>query len=96
MHEAKTQLSKLIERALAGEEVVIARHGEPAVRLTPVASVSGKSRRDIIGFLAGEVRWPPSAEEREMDRRIAAEMLSTDKFDVELTDSLELIPGQPR
>lgn len=34
--EAKTQLSKLIERAENGEEVVIARAGRPAVRLVPV------------------------------------------------------------
>ncbi|SEB48535.1 prevent-host-death family protein [Paramicrobacterium humi] len=33
VYEAKTQLSKLIERALAGEDVVIARAGKPAVRL---------------------------------------------------------------
>jgi prevent-host-death family protein len=38
MHEAKTQLSKLVERAEAGEEIVIARNGKPVVRLTPVAS----------------------------------------------------------
>ena len=37
VHEAKTQLSKLIEAALAGEEVVIARNGVPAVKLVPVA-----------------------------------------------------------
>ncbi len=36
MLEAKTQLSKLVERALNGEEIVIARDGEPAVRLVPV------------------------------------------------------------
>ncbi len=36
MLEAKTQLSKLVERALQGEEIVIARDGEPAVRLVPV------------------------------------------------------------
>ncbi len=36
IHNAKTNLSKLIERAEAGEEVVIARNGKPAVRLTPV------------------------------------------------------------
>jgi prevent-host-death family protein len=34
--EAKTQLSKLIERALQGEDVVVARNGVPAVRLVPV------------------------------------------------------------
>ena len=37
IHKAKTTLSKLIEQAEAGEEVVIARNGKPAVRLTPVA-----------------------------------------------------------
>ncbi len=36
MLEAKTQLSKLVERALNGEEVVIARDGQPQVRLVPV------------------------------------------------------------
>jgi prevent-host-death family protein len=35
MHEAKTQLSKLVERVEAGEEVVITRRGEPAARLVP-------------------------------------------------------------
>lgn len=36
IHEAKSQLSKLVERALAGEEVVIAKAGKPMVRLVPV------------------------------------------------------------
>lgn len=36
IHEAKTQLSRLIQRALAGEEVVIARDGKPVVKLTPL------------------------------------------------------------
>lgn len=35
IHEAKSQLSKLIESALAGEEIVIARSGKPLVRLIP-------------------------------------------------------------
>jgi prevent-host-death family protein len=34
--EAKAKLSELLDRALAGEEIVIARAGEPLVRLTPV------------------------------------------------------------
>jgi prevent-host-death family protein len=37
IHQAKTNLSKLIERAEAGEDVVIARNGKPVVRLTAVA-----------------------------------------------------------
>lgn len=36
IHHAKSQLSQLINRALAGEEVIIARAGEPLVRLVPV------------------------------------------------------------
>jgi prevent-host-death family protein len=42
MHEAKTQLSKLVAAALAGEEVVIARGTEPVVKLIPIAQVTGK------------------------------------------------------
>lgn len=36
IHEAKTQLSRLIARACDGEEIVIARRNEPVVRLVPV------------------------------------------------------------
>jgi prevent-host-death family protein len=36
MHEAKTKLSQLVERAERGEEIVITRNGTPAVRLIPV------------------------------------------------------------
>lgn len=36
IHEAKTQLSKLIQKALGGEEVVIAKDGKPVVKLMPL------------------------------------------------------------
>ncbi len=36
IHEAKSQLSKLVEKALQGEEVVIAKAGMPVVRLVPI------------------------------------------------------------
>jgi prevent-host-death family protein len=36
VHEAKTQLSRLLDLVLDGEEVVIHRHGKPIARLTPV------------------------------------------------------------
>lgn len=39
MHDAKTHLSSLIEKAVNGEEVVIARAGKPMVRLVPVDQV---------------------------------------------------------
>ena len=38
MHEAKTHLSRLVERALAGEDVVIASNGRGLVRLIPLVS----------------------------------------------------------
>lgn len=51
VHDAKTNLSKLIERAEAGEEVIIARRDTPAVRLVPVAAKK-KDRR--FGAYAGQ------------------------------------------
>lgn len=36
MHEAKTNLSKLVEQALKGEDVILAKNGEALVRLVPV------------------------------------------------------------
>ena len=36
VHEAKTQLSRLLERAHAGEEIIIAKSGEPYARLVPL------------------------------------------------------------
>lgn len=56
IHEAKTQLSKLIARAEAGEEIVIARGKEPVVRLTPLA----KRRNRVPGRLKGQVELPDS------------------------------------
>lgn len=51
IHKAKTHLSKLIERACEGEEVIIARGKEPVVRLVPITRRSGRS----FGALRGRV-----------------------------------------
>ena len=51
VHEAKTHLSRLLERVTAGDEVVIAKAGKPVARLVPVA-VPGKRS---IGIDAGRV-----------------------------------------
>jgi prevent-host-death family protein len=40
MREAKTKLSQLVERAEAGEEIVIARNGKPVARLLPVTATA--------------------------------------------------------
>ena len=42
VHEAKTQLSRLLARAGAGEEVIIARRGEPVARLVPCKPKGGR------------------------------------------------------
>lgn len=48
MHEAKTTLSRLVQRAEAGEDIVIARNGKPVARLIPVAkTVSLRSVRGL-------------------------------------------------
>jgi prevent-host-death family protein len=44
MHQAKSSLSRLVEKALAGEDVVIARNGEPLVKLVPVQKEERKPR----------------------------------------------------
>lgn len=54
MHEAKTHLSQLVERALAGEEIVLTRRGEPAVRLVPARGSGGF--RSLAGVWQGRVR----------------------------------------
>lgn len=50
MHDAKTQLSDLVARAEAGEDIVIARRNKPAVRLVPVGAAGGDSRSEPGGF----------------------------------------------
>lgn len=55
IHEAKTQLSRLVDRAAKGEPFVIAKAGKPLVRVTPVEAPA-KVRR--LGFLAGEIEVP--------------------------------------
>lgn len=52
IHEAKTHLSRLLERALAGEEIVVAKAGRPLVRLAPVAEPLPERRP---GRLAGQL-----------------------------------------
>ena len=53
MHEAKTHLSRLVEQALHGDEVVITRRGKPAVRLEPVEPTKGALA--LMGAWKGQV-----------------------------------------
>ena len=55
IHEAKTQLSRLIELTQSGQEFIIAKAGKPVARLTPIDR--GKPPRRL-GLLDGQIRIP--------------------------------------
>ena len=55
IHEAKTHLSKLIEKASKGESFIIAKSGRPVVK---VSAVGAPARAKRLGFLAGEIAVP--------------------------------------
>jgi len=50
--EARNRLSELIDRALAGEDVTITRHGHPVVELRPVAAPPGPVTASDLDWLA--------------------------------------------
>jgi len=54
-HEAKTQLSRLLRRVAAGEEITIANRGVPVARLVPVPP--GKTKR-VLGIFRGQFSVP--------------------------------------
>ena len=76
LHEAKTQLSRLVDAAADGEPFIIARDGKPVVKVMAVDTpVAGTSRR--LGFLSGEVSVP-----EDFDRMGSAEIETLFKADV--------------
>ena len=70
IHEAKSTLSKLIERARSGDEVIIAKAGTPMVRLVPV----DRPAKRIFGSAKGQIKfkkgWDAPMTERELDEFI--------------------------
>jgi len=66
IHQAKTQLSKLVERAAKGETFIIAKAGKPLVK---VAAIDAPRAPRRLGFLAGEIEVP-----KDFDRMGAAEI----------------------
>lgn len=67
IHEAKTQLSKLVDRAAKGESFIIAKAGRPLVKVIPIAPVV--KRR--LGFMKGRITVPD-----DFNRMGEAEILS--------------------
>jgi prevent-host-death family protein len=66
IHEAKTQLSRLVDRAAKGEPFVIAKAGKPLVKVLALDAPSTPQR---LGFLAGEISVPD-----DFDRMAEAEI----------------------
>lgn len=56
IHEAKTNLSKLLARVSAGEEVIIARAGKPIARLVPITE---RPQKRVPGSAKGKVFISP-------------------------------------
>ena len=67
VHEAKTHLSRLLEQAMAGEEVIIMRSGRPLVRLAPVAAAPVRRK---LGTAKGDFVVP-----RDFDASLDEEVL---------------------
>jgi prevent-host-death family protein len=66
VHEAKTQLSRLLELVQEGETVVIARHGQPVAELVPVRQAGGFPfgiARDEPLVPPGDDWWQPMSDE---------------------------------
>lgn len=73
IHEAKTQLSRLVDQAVNGEPFVIAKAGKPLVKVTMINAPAAPKR---LGFLAGEISVPRDF--NSMGRAEIAAMLSGD------------------
>jgi len=52
VHEAKSNLSRLLQKTAAGEEVIIMRDGQPVAELIPYRARGGKRQ---LGFAAGQI-----------------------------------------
>jgi prevent-host-death family protein len=57
IHEAKTQLSRLVEEASKGESFIIAKAGKPVVKVTALSAPSAAEVRRL-GFMAGQISVP--------------------------------------
>lgn len=70
IHDAKTNLSRIIERVERGEEIVISRAGRPVAKVIPLA---GRVRRSGRGSLRGQLTLAPDWDSQAVNESIAAE-----------------------
>jgi prevent-host-death family protein len=57
IHEAKTNLSRLVEEAAKGNSFIIAKAGKPLVKVMPLSAEERKGA-EKLGFMAGEISTP--------------------------------------
>jgi prevent-host-death family protein len=81
MHEAKTQLSKLVARVEGGEQIMITRAGKPAAKLVPVPQEQPGKRK--LGGWKGKAQVPSDEEWRKMDEEIE-----------QMFEESEIFPGE--
>ncbi len=58
IHEAKTHLSRLVDKAAKGESFIIAKAGKPMVKVVPLGETEATPKRRV-GFMKGEIIVPP-------------------------------------
>lgn len=80
IHEAKTNLSRLVDEAEQGNSFVIAKAGKPKVKVVPIDEPSAKGKRRL-GFMKGMYTLPDNFDEidDQLDREIAELFLGKDK-----------------
>ncbi len=74
IHEAKTQLSRLVEEASKGESFLIAKAGKPMVKVTALSAPIGAEVKRL-GFMAGQISVPDDFDrmgQKEIERMFAS------------------------
>ena len=59
VHDAKTQFSKLLEQAHAGQEIILAKAGKPYARMMPLAPAAPKRRRGRVKGIIDDAFFEP-------------------------------------
>jgi prevent-host-death family protein len=80
IHSAKTNLLQLIERVMAGEDVIIANAGKPLVRMVAVDQESKKGKR-MPGLLKGKMRLADDWDSKQTNDEVTRLMLAQGEVD---------------
>jgi len=59
VHDAKTQFSRLLEQAHAGQEIILAKAGKPYARMMPLAAVAPKRQRGRVKGIIDDAFFDP-------------------------------------